>query len=384
MRTIALAVPLVAAVLGSAVVSAQGGSGSIEPPRVGDCTIRVTLPSATPIASVRLLIDEADADAQPTGAKNTGAGVEFTMRLRDPLALNSTVQVRYTIASGGTGMTAPVGVTVDGHERTSCRPADDRGDFEPTLLIGVVSDSFAPNEQGNYPPNTDYSRKNSTLVKFDAQLRVGGSRGTWLDNLWVRVDATYGVRSGDLNCDSDVDKQSPLCDPTKNVFEPPKNPAATVTANVLRASRVEAMVRPRWEFYVMNPDGATPIALFLGARYGIVQFPDDPKPSHAFGAGGGLVLPKGAFRDSSFTVTVGQDRAYRTNPKGTRTRSDFRFLFNVVPGFADQLPFLPHPSQSVRGYVSVVIDSNFGGPGPDGFQTALGVVVDFRQLLAKQ
>lgn len=357
-----------------------GAEGFFEVLRSGDCVVRlVGLPNDAPTAGLRLLRDETETDIAPSVTMRDGAMVvEFP--LRDPLIINS--QLKATLSSA-TGEVEVATGRVDqvGSDRSSCQSFDERGDFEPLLFYGVVSDAFAPNELGDYPVGTDYPLKVSQIARLEAQIRPFGTGSSWLSGLWLDVEAKYGVRSADLDCQSEIDKKSPACDPSNSAFVPPENAGAAFTANVLRASRIEALFKPRLEVYTLNADGAAPIALLVMGRFGLSQLPSDVKPRNTFAGGGGFVFPSGPFRNSGFTAVFGKDQGFRTNPGAWRTRMDFRFLFDPLSKFFDQIPFVPHPSRGVRGLIEVVVDRNFFGEGPDAFQTYLGVVLDMRQLL---
>jgi hypothetical protein len=343
----------------------------------GACSVTlVGLPDSTPTANLRLLRDEAETTPLPRVRRQAGSlVVEF--KLTDPLYLNS--ELTAALGSGPSQIIVAHGrVEQVGQARDSCQPFDERGLFEPTFLYGVASDTFAPNELAQYPPGTDYSRKNSQVLRLEAQLRLFGQRGSWSDGLWLQAEALYGVRSADLDC-AGADKQSALC--TGNAFGLPQNVAQQFTSNVLRASRVEAIFKPRLELYTLNADSSMPVTLFVTGRFGFTQFPGDVKPSNAVAGGGGFLFPAGPFRDSSFTIVQGRDGAYRSNPHANRTRMDFKFLFSPFAKLTDQLPFIPNKGQGVRGLVEVIVDRNFFGSGPDSLQTHLGVVIDFRQLL---
>ena len=354
-------------------------------PRSGDCAVQITMaaPLPAPLSTFRLLRDENETDALPREIRSTPGHASFEFALRNPLLANSQLTIDYLGFDGAWHRTPPTTVQQSGHFRTTCRPYDERLDFEAAVFSGVVADTFAPNTEPNVVYNNtgnDLGLKASMAVAFEGQLHLFPGDQRWWNHIWLTVDAIYGVRGADLNCSSEVDKKSPLCDLNQPAITARAPGSATISASVLRATRLGTAFVPRYELFTVNKDG-TAITFFVAGRMGFNQFPDEPKPANNYGAGGGLLFPGGPFRDSHFMYTLGKDEAYRTHPAGKRSRMDFRFVFNMLPTWKDQIPFLAGVSQSVRGLITVIVDRNFFGPGPDVSQTYLGVVVDIRRLL---
>jgi hypothetical protein len=388
--TRALCSHVVVAALSCPVVLVGGGtaayaqsSNSFDPVKSGDCVVRVTVPNEPEVnfGSVRLFRDETETDVQPHTARLQAETTTLEFHLRQPVIMGSQLTVRYWTARGAEA--PPIDYTVRrlGLGRESCKAWDERGNFEPTVFYGVGTDTFAPNENAKYPPGTTYPLKASQAVRLDGQLRVAGTRERWLDKLWLEVEAEYGERAADLDCTTDAGLQSPLCSANNSAFQVAKNAGAAVTSAVLRASRVEAVFKPRFELFTLNKGAEVPVTFFLSGRAGLTQFPDDIKPANQFSAGAGFLFPGGSYRDSGFTYFFGENQNFRTHPHGGRSKMDFKFIFNTLPGLKDQIPFLPRASKSVRGLIQVTVDRNFFGPGPDTLQTYLGLVMDFGQLL---
>jgi hypothetical protein len=215
------------------------------------------------------------------------------------------------------------------------------------------------------------------IVRIDAQLRVGGNQGGVLDRFWVAVAMKYAVRSTDLECEGE-DKDAPNC---RNALAVPKSPGEALTAAVLRASKIEAVVKPRFEFATVFPDSDFPVAVYGLGRFGFGQAPGEVKVENVYSVGAGFMFLAGVFRESGVETTWGLDRGYRTNPGGKRLRSNFKLLFGRPPGFLNQIPYLSKLAQAPRGIVEVTVDRNSLGPGPDGTQTFLGVVMDIQKVL---
>lgn len=340
----------------------------------GDCRIRASLPLDANVAMARLLRNDNEAVAAARVVKPRNPQellVEF--RVATPPLPNE----RFAVTLPDHEPLVEV-VRHLGPDRATCEAKDDRGVFVPAILMGVSADAFAPNEKENYPAATDYSLKRSSIVRVDAQLRVGGNRGTWADRVWLPVSMKYGVRSTDLDC-QDKDKQSPVC--RNNAFEPPSKPGEVITAAVLRATKIEAVFRPRFELATMNGDSDMPWVIYVLGRFGFGQAPDEVKVENTFAGGLGFMFAAGPFYGSGVETTFGVDRGYRTNPGGGRVRTQYRLLFGAPPKFTDQLPFLSKAGRSLRGLIEVIVDRNSLGPGPDATQTMLGVTIDVRQLV---
>jgi hypothetical protein len=52
----------------------------------------------------------------------------------------------------------------------------------------------------------------------------------------------------------------------------------------------------------------------------------------------------------------------------------------VLPGFRDQLEFWKRLAGSPRVFVSIVVDRNPAGPGPDSVTSYVGVDIDLRRM----
>ena len=367
------------------MASAAGAQNAGPPPQqgnpfvrlaTGDCLIHVQVAEGANLAMAQLLRNDHATTAVPRLKRTTGNSHIIEFRVEEPPFAGEVFTVTFPPPTSALTST----VARIGPDRTRCGPNDDRGTFEPTFLLGLSADAFAPNERENYPANTNYELKTSLIVRFEGQLRLGDKHGSWLDRVWLGVAMKYGVRSTDLDCDGS-DEKSPLCNPGESPFQPPPNVPGTVTAVVLRASKIEAIFKPRYEFLTLHPDSALPLVIFASGRIGFGQAPDEVKVENIYSAGAGILFPAGPFRESGFEVTWGVDRGYRTNPGGVRTRSDFRLLVGAPAGITAQLPFLSKLGRSMRALIEVVIDRNSFGPGPDGTQTYLGVVLDAGQLL---
>jgi hypothetical protein len=354
--------------------------------RSGDCQIRVELPQNASLGIARLLRNgnETTAEGRRRG-KVRGNIQEVTFTVLEPPQFGDQFEVT------APGLASPVQAIVkaQGYNRSRCNIKDERDAFAPTVLIGLVADAFAPNEARFYPTPKDpeqdpYKLRNSMIARLDAQLRLGGNHGGVLDRFWVGLSMKYGVRSTDLDCvNADgtpgKDKDAPNC--SGNAFVNPEDAGRTLTAAVLKASKIEAIIKPRYEFLTLFDNSDLPVALYLLGRFGFGQAPGEVKVESVFSAGAGFMFLAGAFRESSVETTYGFDRGYRTNPGGPRIRSDFRLLFGSPPGFLGQIPYVSKLVRAPRGLVEVIVDRNSFGKGPDGTQTFLGVVVDIKRLL---
>jgi len=361
--------------------AAPSRAQQIETLKSGDCAVKITLPIKGHInfATLRLFKDDTESDIAPhiASTKNDVATVDF--HLSEPVILGSQITITYEVLENDKASFRRAQAIVDtiGAGRSSCKEYDERGNFEPALFYGVSADAFAPADDLNYPPGTAYPLRASQATGLLADIRVGGTSERWLSRLWVSVAAVYGERSADLDC-AGQDKESALC--TGNAFATPGNQGKAVTANVLRASRIATASALRYEIKTVNRNTEVPVTFFITERLGFLQFPDQAKPATLFGVGGGFLFPGGPYRDTSFTYLFGQDHSYHTHPHGYRSKMEFRFLFNVLPDWKDQLPFLAGTSRTLRGMIQVNVDRNFFGPGPDSVQTYLGLVLDFHQL----
>ena len=344
----------------------------------GDCRIIVELPATISVGTVRLSRNGNETTAQP---RRTGIATATVRRVAFDVLEPPQLNDEFTISAVGLSSKSER-VRVVGRDRTRCSIKDEREVFAPTILFGLSADAFAPNEERFYPttdnPDQDpYKLRNSMIVRIDAQIRVGGNHGGVLDRFWVAAAMKYGVRSTDLECEG-KDKDAPNC---RNALAVPKNPGELLTAAVLRASKIEAIIKPRYEFATLFPDSDFPVALYGLGRFGFGQAPGEVKVENVYSAGGGFMFLAGVFRESGVETTWGLDRGYRTNPDGKRMRSDFKLLFGKAPGFLAQIPYVSKLAQAPRGLIEVIVDRNSLGPGPDGTQTFLGVVIAIDKVM---
>jgi hypothetical protein len=349
--------------------------------RSGDCQIVIELPSGQSLGATRLLRNgnETIAEGRRRRAPSEAAQTQrVTFTVQEPPQSGD----QFTVTGPDFSPSTEI-VKIQGPDRRRCRIKDEREAFAPTVLFGLVADDFAPNENRVYVSAGDdserdpFKRKNSEVARVEAQLRVGGNNGGVLDRFWVGLTMKYGVRSTDLDC-SGTDAKAPSC---QNAFVVPSNPGGALTAAVLRASKIEAIIKPRYEFATAFPDSELPVALYVLGRFGFGQAPGEVKVENIYSAGAGVMLVSGLFRESGVETTWGVDRGYRTNPTGKRVRSDFKLLFGSPPGFLGQIPYLSKLVRAPRGLFEVVVDRNSLGPGPDGTQTFLGIVLDIKRVL---
>src|SRR5262245_60570048 len=85
-----------------------------------------------------------------------------------------------------------------------CQPPPDvhkHDSFIATAYSGRAFDTFAPDEMGCYPPNTDTTPKNRALFGVDFDYRLAGSLTEgW--QFWLAGETLHGVRSADISCGS--------------------------------------------------------------------------------------------------------------------------------------------------------------------------------------
>jgi hypothetical protein len=339
--------------------------------RDGDCLVTVIdVPATTDVHGIGLFVDGALLTVRP--AERHGGNVQ--LKLLAPLHENSSVAADVPPA----GMTAPTRVTQARQQSeppaTSCAeptPRDDRSVFEASAYLGQSFDNFAPFERDQYIPGKEQQQPGvygRWLAGVEAQYRLVGNQGDDFQ-FWLGTHTLHGVRTADVNCNETP--SSGLCsESTQQRF----------LATLEHQSSIEAHVDARVEFLTLQRSSDVPIKLFVVGRFGFVNVSGAPKVFNSDQVAIGVLSPIGVFRGSNAMVGWGHSDQFQSNPGWNRLKISGTLLFDVMPGFRDQLEFWKRLAGSPRVFVSITVDRNPGGPGPDSVTSYVGVDIDLRHM----
>jgi len=338
--------------------------------RDGDCLVTVLdVPAASDIHGIGVFVDGALLTVRP--AVRHGARVE--LKLLSPLHENSTVAADVPPA----GMTAPARVSQARQQSdpppatcTEPTPPDDRSVFEASAYLGQSFDNFAPFEKDQYIPGKEQQQPGvygRWLAGVEAQYRLIGDRGDDFQ-IWLGTHTLHGVRTADVNCTSTP--SSGLCGGTTQ---------QRFLATLEHQSSLEAHVDARVEFLTLQRTSDVPIKVFALARFGFVDVSGAPKVFNSDQLGAGVLTPVGVFRGSNASVGWGRSQQFQSNPGWNRLKISGTLLFDLMPGFRDQLEFWKRLAGSPRVFVSITVDRN-PEHGPDSVTSYVGVDVDLRRM----
>jgi hypothetical protein len=354
---------------------------TLAPATEGDC--RVTLlrvPRDVDIRRIAIFVDGRLLTVRP--ARRSGDSVR--LRLLDPLRENSILGAALTV--DGPKVTAQVQQPAQLHwpidgKCERLEPRDDREVFESSGYLGWAFDNFAP-ALGSLP-SSDPGSHTRMLAGIDAQYRLVGDKHDQFQ-IWLSTFTLHGVRSADVDCLSPNSATAALCgtDQGKKFFAIYQN-----------ATSLEAYFDVRVELKTLQPRSELPSKVFAVGRFGFIDLEKDdvavngarvsvnsPKVFNNDMLGVGILSPAGPFRDSTAIVGWGRSERFQSNPGWNRLKINGMLVFDLVPGFKDSLAFWKRLAGSPRMFVSIVVDRNPGGPGPDAVNTYIGLDVDLRRI----
>jgi hypothetical protein len=354
---------------------------TLAPATEGDC--RVTLlrvPRDVDIRQIAIFVDGRLLTVRP--ARRSGDSVR--LRLLDPLRENSIVGAALTV--DGTKVTTQVQQPAQLHwpidgKCERLEPRDDREVFESSGYLGWAFDNFAP-ALGSLP-SSDPGSHTRMLAGIDAQYRLVGDKHDQFQ-VWLSTFTLHGVRSADVDCLSPNSATAALCgtDQGKKFFAIYQN-----------ATSLEASFDVRVELKTLQPRSELPSKVFVVGRFGFIDLDKDdvvvngarvslnpPKVFNNDMLGVGILSPAGPFRDSTAIVGWGRSERFQSNPGWNRLKINGMLVFDLVPGFKDSLEFWKRLAGSPRMFVSIIVDRNPGGPGPDAVNTYIGLDVDLRRI----
>jgi hypothetical protein len=357
--------------------AAAQGAPSIAELYDGDCAITVgNVPSGIDIHHIAVTVTTQTLTVRPA----VRSGTTVTLKLFNPVHEGDVVGARLPEPAD---IAIPAVTVRQALQREDPPPdrcvdkrlPDDREVFEASAYLGRSFDNFAPAERGQYFNLPDKLEVDSRwLAGTEAQYRLIGDKG---DNfqIWLSEFTLHGVRTSDVNCNE-----------TPNVPVCGNKPQDKFLAILEHASSLEAHFDTRVEFLTLQPTTATSAKVFGFARFGFASLSGAPKVYNADALGLGLIAPAGIFKNSSATVAWGRSEQFQSaeraeNPrKWQRLKISGTLVFDVVPGFKDRVEFWKRLAGSPRVFVSIYVDRNPGGPGPDSVTTYVGVDLDLRRM----
>jgi hypothetical protein len=347
----------------------------------GDCQVTLEhVPRDVDIHKIAVFIDDVLLTVQPAQRRRRGDAVD--LRLFEPLRENGFVGAALTI--DGSKVTTQVRQAVQLHAPPSGKcdepeSRDDRAVFEASGYLGWAFDNFAPAEGSR--PSGDPGSHSRMLAGIEAQYRLVGDKHDPFQ-IWLATFTLHGVRSADVVCPPGA--TSPLCS---------NNQGERFIAIFQNATSLEAHFDVRLELQTLQRRSEMPIKVFVLTRFGFIDLSKDdhvvdgakvsvnsPKVFNSDLIGAGTLLPAGPFRDSSATVGWGRSDRFQSNPGWNRLKINGTLVFDLMPGFKDRLEFWKRLAGSPRMFVSIAVDRNPNGPGPDSVNSYIGIDVDLRRI----
>jgi hypothetical protein len=354
---------------------------TLAPATEGDCQVTLQrVPRDVDIRQIAIFVDSRLLTVQP--ARRSGDSVR--LRLLDPLRENSIVGAALTV--DGPKVTTQVEQPPQLHwpRGGKCdepEARDDREVFESSGYLGWAFDNFAP--AVNSLPSSDPGSHMRLLAGVDAQYRLVGDKNDAFQ-IWLASFTLHGVRSGDVDCANPSSTTAALCgnDQGKKFFAIYQN-----------ATSLEAHFDLRVELATLQPRSELPSKVFAVARFGFIDLSKDDavvngnvvnvNPVKVFNndmLGVGILSPAGPFKNSTASVGWGRSERFQSNPGWNRLKINGLLVFDLVPGFKDRLEFWKRLAGSPRMFVSISVDRNPNGPGPDAVNTYIGIDIDLRRI----
>jgi hypothetical protein len=351
----------------------------LAPASEGDCQVTLQrVPRDGDIRQIAVFVD----NRLLTVRRARRAGDSVRLRLLDPLRENSIVGVALTV--DGPKVTTQVQQPAQLHwpRDGKCEkpePRDDREVFESSGYLGWAFDNFAP-AVGSLPSSAPGSHTRM-LAGVDAQYRIAGDRGDAFQ-IWLSTFTLHGVRSADVDCTNPA--AAALCGTDQG---------KKFIAIFQNATSLEAHFDLRVELATLQKRSELPSKVFAVARFGFIDLSTDDvvvngnvvnvNPLKVFNndmVGVGILSPAGPFKNSNATVGWGRSERFQSNPGWNRLKINGMLMFDLVPGFKDRLEFWKRLAGSPRMFVSIAVDRNPNGPGPDAVNTYIGLDIDLRRI----
>lgn len=236
----------------------------------------------------------------------------------------------------------------EGVPRQAARPA-----LELATYTGLSIDTFAADDLSRY---LNPEAATGEQVRISAGLTFGYLIGSHIPigKFWLIGSARYGVRSADVDCQSD---------PKLGVCQPFSGRRDAWLYVLRHARTVEASGGLRWEFWPLSTGGSDPATLYVLGQAGLLTAAgsgDDAADMHRLVAG--LRVTGGRHAGSYVEAGWGRSDVYSASPA--------RRL--VVDGY-----FRLGTYRAVSPFVQVSVDADLG-PGTDSLQTHVGAAVDLK------
>ena len=345
----------------------------------GDCEVTLErVPADADIHQIAFFID----DHLSTIRRARRRGSSVRLRLLDALQENSIVAASLTVDGPKVSTQVRQATELHGPADGNCdapEARDDREVFESSGYVGWAFDNFAPSE--NSRASMDPGSHMRLLAGVEAQYRLVGDKHDPFQ-IWLASFTLHGVRSADVDCQNPT--SAALCG---------TNQGQKFFATFQNATSLEAHIDIRVELQTLQRRSETPIKVFALARFGFIDLSKDdvvvngarvsvnpPKVFNSDMLGVGILSPAGPFKDSSASVGWGMSDRFQSNPGWNRLKINGTLVFDLVPGFKDRLEFWKRLAGSPRMFVSIAVDRNPHGPGPDSVNSYIGLDVDLRRI----
>jgi hypothetical protein len=364
---------LVAFALAPHVLFAQTAPAVREPLK-GECVLSVKFRSPAPTnlssAGLEVQINEHTLDMKQVRWPAAFDGTLLTLDLVEGFREGDKVRTRL-LPNGDwstpvTVLPSPLAVSC---KQPSAKTQDDRPRLASIALIGGSSETFSPEIdrfQSTFNPSTPgtpTTKHLQLLTEFSLDYRLGPRDGR---GLWILSRARYAAQQTST-CTTNTNSTEMLCREQDAV----SIAANQAFKNVNNARVAEFTLGLRYEFATLNAED-NPIKLYATLTHGslFVVKVDDKSLNDIF-VGGGLVVTKGRFRDTSVELGTGLSEVFapdsgRRWPNRRKTN-----VMLVTDGSAFRI------WNPIRFFVRFSLDR---AKGPDSFRTSYGGIVDLSRV----
>lgn len=255
---------------------------------------------------------------------------------------------------------------------TQTTTVDRRDAFAASLYLGEAVDSFAGDETINYlNPDASGDEKRREVGGIDFEYRLWGAPDTKSSGrlgktqLWVFGETVHGVRSRDVDCSLESNKNLSICTEAGFSTEDPQGRFVYMLRN---ASSLEAFAGFRWEFLPLQSGNDSQAAMYLKTQFGFLTVEGgggDVVDLHHAGIGAKAV--SGPFRSSHLEIGYGRNDLFLRN-RNSRFKIDG--YLSISP---KAIPIIRKlAGESVRPFAQIVADVDLG-TGSDSVQSYFGL-----------
>lgn len=348
---------------------------TVTPPRIGDCTIHVTIADPPPKGWLKI-----DLNKETVAQKRIDDQSKMVaVAIKGPIVDGDLVRARIVVDGMPAGKWTKSAEAQPGTNVNECEgetPApDERQSFDTTGYAGVAYDNFAApaltGDKAFFNPQDAGTSRTRFIMGTDTEGRVLGKPGQNLQ-LWLYGETLYGVRSQDVDCNTEPAK-STVC---KDVQSP-----ANFHYILAHASTLEFYFGPRLELFTFQRSTSMPGKLYLDARFGYLALAESAGTTTAnHHVGIGILGPAGPFIGSAIEIGVGKTDALAQTKPTSFTDGWNRFKLDGYLTFEapSVLKMIAH-----RMFIEFYVDRSMGGKDPDAIQTFIGAEYDIRKLLGK-